>query len=191
MTNKSVMAYGLKVTAILLSFPLLSLQANAGPDTVIEVYKGWNYQCQFAEKTAGAAASKVCELNHHVTDNSNQRVLSVAFTVENGAELQSKQMGLRVTVVTPRGADLRVLPALRLSQPGQLPNEWTARYSACIDTGCIADFLLPASDIKMLKASTELEIAFGMLNVQPAVELALPVDGFAEALGALSDAAFR
>ena len=191
MTDKSVLAYGLKSAAVFLSFPLLSLQANAGPDTVIEIYKRWNYQCQFTEKTADRAANKVCELSSHLTDSNNQRVLSVAFAVENGAELHSKQLGLRVTVITPPGADLRVVPGMRLSQPGQIPNEWSVRYSTCVDTGCVADFLLPASDIGMLKASTELEVTFGMMNVLPPVELALPVDGLAEALGALSDAAFK
>lgn len=191
MTDKSVLAYGLKSAALFLFFPLLSLQANAGPDTVIEIYKRWNYQCQFTEKTADLAASKSCELGYHMTDSNNQRVMSVALTVENRAELQSKQLGLRVTIITPPGADLRVVPGVRISQPGKLQNEWSARYSACVEAGCVADFLLPASEIKMLKASTELEVTFGMLNVLPAVELALPVEGLAEALGALSDTAFK
>lgn len=187
MTDKTVMACGLKATAFLLCFPLLSGQANAGPDTVIEIYKRWNYQCQLTEGTADLAASRTCELSHHMTDGNNQRVLSVAFAVESRAELQ----GLRVTIITPPGADLRVAPAVRLSQPGQLPNEWNARYSTCVDTGCIADFLLPASDVGMLKSSAEVNVTFGMLNVGPTVELGLPAEGFSEALGALSDAAFR
>jgi len=182
---------GIQTISAVLSLSLLPLQANAGPDTVIEIYKQWSYQCQLTASANGATPSSVCELSHHLTDNSNQRVLSIAFTVENGARAQSDQPGLRVTVVTPAAVDLRIEPTLVLAQPNQLPNAWNARYSTCVDTGCIADFLMPISDIDMLKASTGASVTFGMMNVQPIVELALPTDGFAEALGALSDAAFR
>ncbi len=162
---------------------------EAAPDTVVEIYRQWSLQCVISQDVDVHSGMRQCELTHHLTDNNGQRILSVAFTLENGSNSDLDQSGVRTTILTPGGVNLRVDPTLVLSQSDQLPFVWDARYSTCIEGGCVADFVLATEDVETLKASTGLQVTFGMMNVDPTVELNLPTEGLAEALGALADAA--
>ena len=132
--------------------------------------------------------TKNCELVHHLNDNTGQRILSVAFTWEgdtsdppNGFD----QSGIKATLITPPGVNLRVTPGLVVERLTELPIVWSASYSACVASGCIADLLLNPSAVETLSSGTGIQVSFGMTNVDPIVELDLPIDGLDEALEAL------
>jgi len=176
--------------AVAMAFAALSPthQAIAGPDSIIEVYKQWNYQCQFITAENAASVTKNCELVHHLNDNTGQRILSVAFTWEDDTSVPPNgfdQSGIKATLVTPPGVNLRVTPGLVVKHLTDLPIAWGAQYSTCVASGCVADLMLNASAVETLSSGIGLQVSFGMTNVEPTVELDLPIDGLAEALEAL------
>lgn len=178
-----------KMFGVLCAVLCTPVTGSAAPDSVVEIYRQWSLQCQIPQSGGEHTPDRICELSHHLTDNNGQRVLSLAFTPERGAEAGLDLSGIRTTILTPAGVNLRVEPTLVLLQSDQLPFVWDASYSTCVDGGCVADFLLASADVETLKASSGLQVTFGMMNVEQSVELNLPTDGLAEALGALADAA--
>ncbi len=176
------------VSAIVLAALSPVNYAVAAPDSIIEVYKQWNYQCQFVTAVNLPAVTKNCEVVHHLNDSTGKRILSVAFTWEDDTSEPPNgfdQSGIKATLVTPPGVNLRVVPELVVERLSELPIVWNAQYSTCVVSGCIADLMLNPSHVGTLSSGVGIQVRFGMVNVGPIAELNLPVDGLEEALEAL------
>jgi invasion protein IalB len=190
MNSRENLRVQLKAAIAALVLTLNPSLTRAGPDTTVDIYKQWSYQCQFSEDGSTAASTKLCELSHQLRDENNQGVLSVAFSAVSAADSDNGQPGIRATIVTPVGVDLRISPALVVNVSQQLPSVWDARYLTCVDVGCFSDFIFTRDDVALFKTGTSILVSFGMLNPTRTIELELPVNGLAEAIGVLSDDAF-
>lgn len=168
------------------------MSLSAGPDTVIEIYRQWSYQCQFSESQDGLDQTKNCELTHQIRDDNNQVVVTVIFSAVSLESIDSnatnvRDPAIRATIVTPLGVDLQVASALTVEFPNQEPNTWYGDFARCIGTGCFSEFALSESELELFKTTSSLVVSFGTPNPQTVIEINLPTEGLADAIGVLAD----
>lgn len=138
------------------------------PNETSERYGAWTLHC-----TRTPEAGKACEVLHVVRGQQGP-LAQVAFGRPDPSQ------PVLAVIRTPLGMNLQ----MPVSLTGEAIADTALDWFICLQNGCLARAELDPAEVEALSASTELQLAFQDGGERP-VEIALPVEGLADALSRL------
>ena len=180
---------------VLIVLPLVSLLATplsaqtAVPSATTATYGNWTVTCSSAVVAGAASPQKVCQmttkLNLKGNDGQLRPLLEIAIGLPPGSD------SVRIVMQVPIDVALRepLVVSLDAQSEGKDPKPQTdlvtASYFACTQAGCIADAVIKADAIAMMKDAKTANVTFTALTGAKKITVPVEMTGFSDALAAL------
>ncbi len=156
------------------------LAQAADPAAKSQAFKQWTLTCATPAQAQGSTAKPqpFCVVHHEVHPQSDQtKTILIATTRYIGKE-RTRAMILRL----PPVANLQKGVLFNIDKnPG-----FKAKIASCNADLCTSLFQISDDVLKQLRTGQQMFLVFALTNGQPPMKLALPLDGYGQALDALT-----